>query len=85
MPVEIWSDVVCPWCYIGKRRFERAVASFGHPVEVVHTACGSAAAAALVCSACGELVSATDVSVAPGPGRSAGLLSRRARAATQPA
>jgi predicted DsbA family dithiol-disulfide isomerase len=35
MPVEIWSDVVCPWCYIGKRRFERAVASFGHPVEIV--------------------------------------------------
>jgi len=33
--VEIWSDVVCPWCYIGKRRFEQAVASFGHPVEVV--------------------------------------------------
>ena len=57
----------------------------GHPVEVVHTACGSAAPAALVCSACGEHVSATDVSVAPGPGRSAGLLSRRARAATQPA
>jgi predicted DsbA family dithiol-disulfide isomerase len=27
MRVEIWSDVVCPWCYIGKRRFERAVAS----------------------------------------------------------
>lgn len=35
MQVEIWSDVVCPWCYIGKRRFERAVASFGHPVEVL--------------------------------------------------
>ncbi|HEY5015029.1 MAG TPA: DsbA family oxidoreductase [Acidimicrobiia bacterium] len=35
MQVEIWSDVVCPWCYIGKRRFEKAVASFGHPVEVV--------------------------------------------------
>ncbi len=34
MQVEIWSDVVCPWCYIGKRRFERAVASFGHPGEV---------------------------------------------------
>jgi predicted DsbA family dithiol-disulfide isomerase len=32
---EIWSDVVCPWCYIGKRRFEKAVASFGRPVEVV--------------------------------------------------
>jgi predicted DsbA family dithiol-disulfide isomerase len=37
MNVEIWSDVVCPWCYIGKRRFERAVASFGHPGEVTVT------------------------------------------------
>ena len=27
--VEIWSDVVCPWCYIGKRRFETAVAASG--------------------------------------------------------
>ena len=35
MQVEIWSDVVCPWCYIGKRRFEKARASFAHPVEVV--------------------------------------------------
>jgi predicted DsbA family dithiol-disulfide isomerase len=35
MQVEIWSDVVCPWCFIGKRRFEKAVESFGHPVEVV--------------------------------------------------
>jgi predicted DsbA family dithiol-disulfide isomerase len=35
MRVEIWSDVVCPWCYIGKRRFERARAAVGHPVEVV--------------------------------------------------
>jgi predicted DsbA family dithiol-disulfide isomerase len=26
--VEIWSDVVCPWCYIGKRRFERALEGF---------------------------------------------------------
>ena len=25
MIVEVWSDVVCPWCYIGKRRFERAL------------------------------------------------------------
>ena len=25
MKVEIWSDVVCPWCFIGKRRFERAL------------------------------------------------------------
>ncbi len=28
MRVEIWSDVVCPWCYIGKRRFERALEQF---------------------------------------------------------
>ena len=26
MKIEIWSDVVCPWCYIGKRRFEKALA-----------------------------------------------------------
>ena len=35
MKVEIWSDVVCPWCYIGKRRFEAALARFEHSVEVV--------------------------------------------------
>jgi predicted DsbA family dithiol-disulfide isomerase len=23
MKIEIWSDVVCPWCYIGKRRLEK--------------------------------------------------------------
>jgi predicted DsbA family dithiol-disulfide isomerase len=36
--VEIWADVVCPWCYIGKRRFESALARFPHrdEVEVVH-------------------------------------------------
>jgi predicted DsbA family dithiol-disulfide isomerase len=33
--VEIWSDVVCPWCYIGKRRFEAALARFAHRDEVV--------------------------------------------------
>jgi predicted DsbA family dithiol-disulfide isomerase len=32
--VEIWSDVVCPWCYIGKRRFETALARFPGTVEV---------------------------------------------------
>jgi predicted DsbA family dithiol-disulfide isomerase len=38
MQVEIWSDVVCPWCYLGKRRFERALAGFSHgdDVQVVH-------------------------------------------------
>jgi predicted DsbA family dithiol-disulfide isomerase len=30
MRVEIWSDVVCPWCYIGKRRFESALGRFEH-------------------------------------------------------
>ena len=34
MLVEIWSDVVCPWCYIGKRRFERALSRFEHADEV---------------------------------------------------
>ena len=34
MRVEIWSDVVCPWCYLGKRRFERALESFAHSDEV---------------------------------------------------
>jgi predicted DsbA family dithiol-disulfide isomerase len=32
--VEIWSDVVCPWCYIGKRRFERALQQFDRAGEV---------------------------------------------------
>jgi predicted DsbA family dithiol-disulfide isomerase len=38
--VDIWSDLVCPWCYIGKRRFERALAEFPDRdnVEVVHRA-----------------------------------------------
>jgi predicted DsbA family dithiol-disulfide isomerase len=34
--VEIWSDVVCPWCYIGKRRFEQALAGFPQEVEVTY-------------------------------------------------
>jgi predicted DsbA family dithiol-disulfide isomerase len=28
--IEIWSDVVCPWCYIGKRHLEEALAGFAH-------------------------------------------------------
>jgi predicted DsbA family dithiol-disulfide isomerase len=28
MQVNIWSDIVCPWCYLGKRRFEKALAAF---------------------------------------------------------
>jgi predicted DsbA family dithiol-disulfide isomerase len=34
LAVEIWSDVVCPWCYLGKRRFENALARFPHRDEV---------------------------------------------------
>jgi predicted DsbA family dithiol-disulfide isomerase len=34
MKIEIWSDVVCPWCYIGKRRLERALAEFEHADDV---------------------------------------------------
>lgn len=38
MRIEIWADVVCPWCYIGKRRLEKAIAGFEHrdDLEVVY-------------------------------------------------
>jgi predicted DsbA family dithiol-disulfide isomerase len=35
MTVEIWSDILCPFCYIGKRRFENALAQFEGANEVV--------------------------------------------------
>jgi predicted DsbA family dithiol-disulfide isomerase len=35
LTIEVISDVICPWCYIGKRRLERAIADFGKPVEVL--------------------------------------------------
>jgi predicted DsbA family dithiol-disulfide isomerase len=40
MRIDVWSDLVCPWCYLGKRRLERALAGFEHrdQVEVVHRA-----------------------------------------------
>jgi len=34
MNVEIWSDVVCPWCYVGKRRFETAMEGLGESVTI---------------------------------------------------
>ena len=34
MRVDIWSDVICPWCYVGKARFEKALGSFAHRDEV---------------------------------------------------
>ncbi|MFI6118328.1 DsbA family oxidoreductase [Streptomyces sp. NPDC051064] len=38
MRVEIWSDIACPWCYVGKARFEKGLAGFDYrdEVEVVH-------------------------------------------------
>lgn len=39
MNVEIWSDIACPWCYVGKRRFEVALAEFEHREAVDVTWC----------------------------------------------
>lgn len=35
MQIDVWSDVVCPWCYIGKRRLEAALARFPEATTVV--------------------------------------------------
>jgi predicted DsbA family dithiol-disulfide isomerase len=37
MNIDIWSDIACPWCFIGKRRFERALAGFPHREDVTVT------------------------------------------------
>ena len=37
MNVEIWSDIACPWCAVGKRRFERALEQFEHAGDVTVT------------------------------------------------
>ena len=34
MRVDIWSDLVCPWCYLGKRRFEKALSQTKCPVPI---------------------------------------------------
>lgn len=34
MRVDVWSDVACPWCYIGKARFEQGLEKFAHKAEV---------------------------------------------------
>ena len=34
MIIDVWSDVVCPWCFIGKRRLEKALSTFEHRGEV---------------------------------------------------
>jgi predicted DsbA family dithiol-disulfide isomerase len=35
--IDVWADVVCPWCYLGKRRLEQAIAESAHPAEVTVT------------------------------------------------
>ncbi len=35
--IDVWADVVCPWCYIGKRRLEQAIAESAHPADVTVT------------------------------------------------
>ncbi|CAB4664392.1 unannotated protein [freshwater metagenome] len=35
MIIDVWSDVVCPWCFIGKRRLEKALSTFAHKDEVI--------------------------------------------------
>ncbi len=34
MRIDVWTDIVCPWCYIGITRFERALESFGGAVDI---------------------------------------------------
>jgi predicted DsbA family dithiol-disulfide isomerase len=34
LQVEVWSDIACPWCYVGKRRLEAALARFPHAANV---------------------------------------------------
>ena len=34
MSIDVWADVVCPWCFIGKRRLEKALENFEHRDQV---------------------------------------------------
>lgn len=34
MKIDVWSDIACPWCAVGKRRFERGLSQFSHREEV---------------------------------------------------
>ncbi|MCL1950416.1 MAG: DsbA family oxidoreductase [Turicibacter sp.] len=36
MKIEIWSDFMCPFCYMGQQRLQKAIEKFGHEVEVVY-------------------------------------------------
>ena len=34
MKVEVWTDIMCPYCYIGKKHYEKALAQFDHADEI---------------------------------------------------
>jgi predicted DsbA family dithiol-disulfide isomerase len=38
MDIQVWSDVICPWCYIGKARLESALTAFGGDAKVTYRA-----------------------------------------------
>ena len=38
MEIQVWSDVVCPWCYLGKKRLEKALDGFPADVTVAFRA-----------------------------------------------
>lgn len=38
MYIQVWSDIVCPWCYLGKRRLEVALQSFDGPATIIYRA-----------------------------------------------
>jgi predicted DsbA family dithiol-disulfide isomerase len=60
LAVEVWTDLTCPWCYLGKRRLERAIHAFEHPqaVQVRYRSFERDAAAIAVESAVAEAVEA---------------------------
>jgi len=36
LEIDVFADVVCPWCFLGNERLDRVLASFAHPVRVIH-------------------------------------------------
>jgi predicted DsbA family dithiol-disulfide isomerase len=59
LAVEVWTDLTCPWCYLGKRRLERAVHAFEHPHAVqVRYRSFERDAAAVVAAEAGEAAEA---------------------------
>ena len=36
LEIDVFADVVCPWCFLGAERLDRVLASFAHPVRVIH-------------------------------------------------